>query len=269
MPSKEVIWVEKHQISDLCVAGVVSYQGRQPYMEDRFSVISNINNSEVSLYAIFDGHSGSFAADFCIDIIMPSISDKLSEILDLVRAKAEITKAIEKEKAKNAIKAKNAKFYRKKGDDVQKEEISEEIPKNEEESSVDPTPEPEPNPLEAYITLENTINYEKLLFDEIINFDKVLTERMAKATLFCGTTANIVLVDLASKLIICANVGDSRAVMCDVKGNAFALSHDHKPNNPEELTRIRENGGTISQKSGCWSKLGFEKTKFWREVKIR
>lgn len=222
MPGKgkhEVIWTERYQVSSLCVVGVNSYQGRQPYMEDRFSVITNINGSEISLYSIFDGHAGGFAADYACEIVMPSISEKIADILGLIKVKTQ--KHVQANEVKTC------------------EGESEEA-------------EPEPNPLETYITADNLINYEKLLHDEILAFDKILIERMAKATLFGGTTANIVLVDLTNKLIICANVGDSRAVMCDAKGNAFPLSHDHKPNNAEEIIRIRENGGYISNKSGCW-----------------
>lgn len=111
---------------------------------------------------------------------------------------------------------------------------------------------PEASPLEKYITNDNKINYELLLSDEIIEADKILLDRMAKAVLFCGTTLCLVLVDITNKKIVCANVGDSRAIMRDVSGKTVELSNDHKPNNLEELTRIRENGGYISNKDGCW-----------------
>lgn len=219
MPGRhEIIWVEKYEVSSVCVAAVVSYQGRQPYMEDRFAVITNIHGSEISIYSIFDGHAGEFAADYGSEVIVPSIAESIAEILELIKLKNQKPTKVENEETKT------------------------------EQSS-----EPEDiNPLEAYITPEKQINYEKLLHDEIIRFDKILVERMTNAALFCGTTANIVIVDLTNKLIVCANVGDSRAIMCDSKGTAYALSRDHKPNNPEEMIRIRENGGCILNKSGCW-----------------
>merc|ERR1719379_2155644 len=44
--------------------------------------------------------------------------------------------------------------------------------------------------------------------------------------------------------IICANAGDSRAVLCRA-GTAVPMSEDHKPMNPPERTRIRSAGGTL------------------------
>lgn len=45
--------------------------------------------------------------------------------------------------------------------------------------------------------------------------------------LILGSTALIVLVEGTTLFV--ANVGDSRGVMCDKKGNAIPISFDHKP----------------------------------------
>ena len=66
---------------------------------------------------------------------------------------------------------------------------------------------------------------------------------------FSGTTC--VMVFQIGEKLICANVGDSRAII--VKGtndndlNIKPLSIDQKPDDPEESKRIVENGGEISQ----------------------
>ena len=61
---------------------------------------------------------------------------------------------------------------------------------------------------------------------------------------FSGTTC--VMVFQVGERILCANVGDSRAII--VKGDkAIPLSIDQKPDDPEESKRIKENGGEISQ----------------------
>ncbi|OMJ93818.1 hypothetical protein SteCoe_3142 [Stentor coeruleus] len=66
---------------------------------------------------------------------------------------------------------------------------------------------------------------------------------------FSGST--LVTVLIRGPKIICANIGDSRAVIgnCDRNGNwrAVELSNDHKPNRPDEAKRINLAGGIIRQ----------------------
>ena len=54
-----------------------------------------------------------------------------------------------------------------------------------------------------------------------------------------------------SRLII-ANVGDSRAVLCNGKYEAVPLSVDHKPNLPSERKRIEKLGGKIKFDGVDW-----------------
>ena len=49
---------------------------------------------------------------------------------------------------------------------------------------------------------------------------------------------------LTSSEIYCANAGDSRSVMWE-RGLAVDLSHDHKPELPEERNRILKAGGEV------------------------
>lgn len=55
--------------------------------------------------------------------------------------------------------------------------------------------------------------------------------------------------------MVVANVGDSRGVMCDSRGNAIPLSFDHKPQQVRERKRIHEAGGFIAYK-GVWRVAG-------------
>jgi len=57
-----------------------------------------------------------------------------------------------------------------------------------------------------------------------------------------GSTSVMTLI--SPKHIVCANTGDSRAVLCRA-GQAVPLSDDHKPYNPEEKARIEAAGGTV------------------------
>ena len=62
---------------------------------------------------------------------------------------------------------------------------------------------------------------------------------------FSGTTCVMVL--QVGEKILCANVGDSRAIMVKENNKIIPLSIDQKPDDPEESKRIVENGGEISQ----------------------
>ena len=66
-------------------------------------------------------------------------------------------------------------------------------------------------------------------------------------TNFSGTT--LVMVLIMNKVLYCANVGDSRAVMakCNTlsKWSTVALSRDHKPDDKDEAPRIIQNGGRV------------------------
>jgi len=50
---------------------------------------------------------------------------------------------------------------------------------------------------------------------------------------------------IADNELVCANAGDSRAVL-STKGSVYELSHDHKPDNEIERSRIEKAGGYIS-----------------------
>eukprot|EP00929_Paragymnodinium_shiwhaense_P041287 TRINITY_DN21466_c0_g1_i1.p1 TRINITY_DN21466_c0_g1~~TRINITY_DN21466_c0_g1_i1.p1 ORF type:complete len:435 (+),score=106.39 TRINITY_DN21466_c0_g1_i1:140-1444(+) len=62
-----------------------------------------------------------------------------------------------------------------------------------------------------------------------------------------GCTAVSILLTPGSELI-CANAGDSRAVLCR-KGKALPLSQDHKPNSRGEKMRIEAAGGSVVEMS--------------------
>ena len=93
-------------------------------------------------------------------------------------------------------------------------------------------------------------NYE-LLVNIFLKSDEALNKQYFDAT-FSGTTC--VLVIQIGKKIICANVGDSRAILVynnksdnDSKTSIFNLSHDFKPDLPEEKKRIYKMGGIVEQ----------------------
>ena len=62
---------------------------------------------------------------------------------------------------------------------------------------------------------------------------------------FSGTTC-VMVVQIGDRFI-CANIGDSRAIMVKTGNEIVPLSIDQKPDDPEESKRIVQNGGEISQ----------------------
>ena len=62
---------------------------------------------------------------------------------------------------------------------------------------------------------------------------------------FSGTTC-VMVVQIGDRFI-CANIGDSRAIMIKTGNEIVPLSIDQKPDDPEESKRIVQNGGEISQ----------------------
>ena len=94
-------------------------------------------------------------------------------------------------------------------------------------------------------------NYE-VLINIFLKADGALSKQNFDVS-FSGTTC--VLVIQIGKKIICANVGDSRAILVynnnninnEQKTSIYNLSHDFKPDLPEEKKRIYKMGGIVEQ----------------------
>jgi len=69
-----------------------------------------------------------------------------------------------------------------------------------------------------------------------------------------GTTACTCVI-VEKQTIICANAGDSRAILVRSDGTVFQLSRDHKPGKKKEVERIRKLGGNVMYK-GRWRVQG-------------
>jgi len=98
-------------------------------------------------------------------------------------------------------------------------------------------------------------------FSKYVNniFDKVqenLKSEHPKAVNYCGSTACLAIhcIDHTEKktFIWVMNVGDSRAVLSNKNSLAVQLSKDHKPNSPEERSRIENMGGSITYDGVDW-----------------
>lgn len=253
-------------------------QGHRARMEDRFVVNEDMNNTGVSLFAVFDGHGGEFAANYARDKLIPNINQKVIELKDMIAGKAprapedtNMAEEPEQKEEKNDAghQSERRKSFRKTvstslTDDCMKKNVG--VTDPELLDKLDSLPRPITREVRPCRTTEkptkvditnyldgNKINYGRLLTDEVLAVDRLLVEAAKKNLDVAGTTALIALLE-GNKLIV-ANVGDSRGVMCDGKGNAIPLSFDHKPQQEREKKRINKAGGLVTF-NGVWRVAG-------------
>jgi len=82
---------------------------------------------------------------------------------------------------------------------------------------------------------------EKVISQSFCSLDSLHREKAGTSA--GGTTATTVI--LTPESVICANVGDSRTVLCRDGGQHEALSIDHKPNGKAEMERIERAGSRV------------------------
>lgn len=104
--------------------------------------------------------------------------------------------------------------------------------------------------------------------------DQDLYKALGPDVEYSGTTGLVILFDIEKRLLHCANVGDSRAVLGrgvpDAKvpqWEAVALTKDCKPSIPEERERIEMCGGTVSAYMDNGSPSGPERV--WEDPSLR
>jgi protein phosphatase 2C family protein 2/3 len=86
----------------------------------------------------------------------------------------------------------------------------------------------------------------QLLIRSFILVDEALTkETTPDETGSTGCTANVTVINHATKKIYCANAGDARSVLCR-NGTAINLSEDHRPTVESERSRIIAAGSSVS-----------------------
>lgn len=249
------------------LSAAYAIKGRRAHMEDRFIINENINNSGISLFAIFDGHGGEFAANYAKDHLIQNLHNKIVELQAFKEGKiiTPVKDSPEEPKKEESHLSVDRKSSFKKSvstaDDTSKKEITDpellaQLSKARPITrEVRPTSQPIKNvavPLSSYME-KGKINYGKLLTDEVLAADRLLVEAAKRSLNVAGTTALIAIME--SNYLIVANVGDSRGVMCDSRGNAIPVSFDHKPQQVREQKRIEAAGGYIAF-NGVWRVAG-------------
>jgi len=87
-------------------------------------------------------------------------------------------------------------------------------------------------------------DFQKII-DIFLEIDKEIIEQKKFDINLSGTTC-VLVIQLGNHLI-CSNIGDSRAILIYDEDKIFELSHDSKPNVPEEEKRINMMGGVVTQ----------------------
>jgi protein phosphatase 1L len=258
------------------------------HLRFRFFVDENINKTGVSLYAIFDGHGGIFAAEYCRSNLIMSLYNKLIETMDVVNGKVPAKSASctennndRKEDNKENIEDSQPSLLVQRRKSIKKTlsqedydsstpidsdllghgklsqqrgPITKETLLNRSNSNRVKKEKEKPKILDAQCYVDKgAVNFGKLITDLVLAADYDLVEKAKKESNVAGTTALIAII-YRNQLIV-GNVGDSRGVMCDSKNNAIPLSFDHKPQQTREHKRIKENGGFIEFK-GVWRVAG-------------
>lgn len=244
-------------------------------------VEENINGSTgISMFAIFDGHGGEMASDFCRSILVQNLYNKISETVQIRRNSQSLAAKItdennendpdcDEERSTDNLVQRRPSGKRTAADDSSKKSINNQVDNdilgklklkdsfssylNKKQMSNEPAPVPKTFEAKCYVQNGKTVNYGRMIFDEVVYADYNLVEKAKKQSNYAGSTALIALLE-GSKLTV-ANVGDSRGVMCDSRGLAIPLSFDHKPQSAKEHKRIQEAGGFIAFK-GVWRVSG-------------
>ncbi|XP_063376063.1 protein phosphatase 1L [Cydia fagiglandana] len=252
------------------LSAAYAIKGRRMHMEDRFIINENINNTGISLFAIFDGHGGEFAANYAKDHLIQNLYNKIVELDAFKEGKIISTSTKDNaEEDKPQGPESNTSVERKisfkksvsTADDTSKKEVTDpELLAQLSKARPIITREVRPTkpiknvpvPLSSYLD-KGKINFGKLLTDEVLAADRLLVEAAKRSMNVAGTTALLAIME--GNHLIVANVGDSRGVMCDSRGNAIPVSFDHKPQQVREQKRIEAAGGYIAF-NGVWRVAG-------------
>jgi serine/threonine protein phosphatase PrpC len=225
--------------------GVSSMQGWRVHMEDAHITetliyaadVDEIGNFKIidlpghSLFAVFDGHGGMFAAayagrNFC------RVLSRQKTFVDYAKLQSERPmKASPNGGADSTSQAAQALLHIALTDAFV--ELDKEIYCALQQQKV-------PDADKSYQQLRNEIKAEncRSTVEQDVNTNNVDDEVNS------GTTACVVL--LTPDLVVCANAGDSRAVLSRLGNEAVPLSFDHKPDDATEERRIRAAGGYVA-----------------------
>lgn len=198
---------------------ICSIQGKRHYMEDEY-----FTNQNGSFCSVFDGHGGS------------AVSKYLRQNLyaRYLQAKA---------KSMMLLAAENRKREEENQDDGQDDESVDEM-------NVDSEKDVDENQDSSNIAVDMQSPSLIAVRNALKSAFETIDAEVQKVShwSFQGSTAVAIklhkIANLEKTVLISANVGDSRAVLCR-NGQAIEITKDHKPNDPDERIRIESLGGRV------------------------
>lgn len=264
-PQEREELVDEVTIQDLSYA-TESWQGFKKVNEDRF-----INQSKHLLgpvFGIFDGHGGTFTAEYLVRNLMRTARSCWKQKNHSVQASFENiyrTSCLECDRSER-LKAQMlslAEQVREIGTLISQSHGEEQVMELDVlrkellstteavQREIDQIDREEHERMDHYhkLAVENETRICDAIREGFIRTDSNLIQRQ---DLRDGSTALIVwFVGYGTKRLrfFVANVGDCRAVLCRY-GKAVPLSIDHKPDRPSEKQRITQSGGFVGQIAG-------------------
>lgn len=247
--------------------GVSCMQGWRTSMEDSY-IVANDSHSlfgkeaknyehsssiPVSLFAILDGHGGQLAAKFVSQEFCACL--RRQEEFQQYLANQKGNDCGTKQKKRKKKKEMKDKVYGLEKRTANNGEMENLLKQSLKKASV------EMDKMLMKEIIENNLQKSSVKKDQIQNDDvKNQLGNDHDNQIQCdsyydvwdtGTTATIVL--LTPTIILCSNIGDSRTILCrrsrhtcDQIVNVVPLSCDHKPSIPQEMNRIVNAGGNVS-----------------------
>jgi len=246
-------------------------------MEDAHICISDLGaeNAGISIFGVFDGHGGKEVALFCrehmpdqvrgylckyrqyprdddaaSDIFGPALTDGFHQMDNMLRDPARqlavLRRGVCKEGGGSASSANDSDAAA--GEDEKDVDDEETAPQPQVLSLLQNKIQSDLEAARDRGTLTKDeatqLMMKMTVLRRLENQSKIADRSGVGAAANVGCTAVCIL--LTKDKVVCANAGDSRAVMCR-RGQPVELSHDHKPNDARELRRIEAAGGRVEE----------------------
>lgn len=237
---------------------VSEMQGWRSHMEDKHALNPDLSKSHGSssqqqhaklledhhLFAVFDGHGGDFASHFCGTYLVDTLTSQKDwiaylKLCESTSSNNNSTKYNKRQSVqglqllKSALTSTFLSLDEKLIDAQRKIRMSQLSQIENFVYSVGG------NPSQHDVFHEGTSDHERIL-----NFDRQLPQSLPAGVQLERSGSTGVVVLLTPHHIICANAGDSRAIL-STKNEVLPLSFDHKPSNDVEVTRVENDGGFV------------------------